>query len=252
MPRQINTLIAAPWGPMIVSRMDRVEGPEGGYGVGYDLLEHGDYDPQLRNMVISMLLDRRTVAGPGLVVFDVGANIGAFSIPWALALGGTAQIYAYEPQKHVYHLLCANVALNNLFPVVYPVSAAVGAAHGEMAIPWLNPNEQASFGSLSLRRHMPQDTGQTVDYETRLVTCDVTTVDEQAMGRGRLDLLKIDVEGMEPEVLAGAAETLRTHHPIVIAEVTKCGTEAVTAPLREAGYTNIRQLDRLNIVAEWK
>lgn len=249
MPRQINTLIAAPWGPMIVSRLDRVEGPGCGYGVGYDLLERGDYDPELRNAVIALLEGLRKTNGDGVAVFDVGANIGAFSVPWGLAMTGWGELVAFEPQYYVYQLLCGNLALNNVRNVACD-QVAVGAKSGIAKVPFMNPALSGSFGSLSLLSDTPQDTGQEVSL-ARYAECKMVTVDEYVSAFKRIDLLKIDAEGMEPDVLAGAVETLRTHHPVVIAEVTKCGTEEVVSPLQDAGYRNIRQLDRLNIIATY-
>lgn len=258
MPRQINTLMAAPWGPMIVSRLDRYEIPGiGGYGVGFDLLERGDYDPDVRERVISLLFQARVLGGPGVICFDVGANIGAFSIPWALAMEKEHQrtvepwgrVIAFEPQRYVYQMLCANIMLNNVFHLVTPAPFVLGSAPGQMEIPFLDPMQSASHGSLSLRSDLPQDTGQAIESNRR-TTCMVTTVDEQAAAFGRLDVLKIDAEGMEPEVLSGASEAIREFHPTIIAEVTKCGRNAVYDPLLAAGY-EIEQLDHLNILARW-
>jgi hypothetical protein len=53
----------------------------------------------------------------GGVIVEAGANIGALTVPLAKAAGPNGLVYAYEPQRPLYHILCANLALNGLFNV---------------------------------------------------------------------------------------------------------------------------------------
>ena len=57
-----------------------------------------------------------------------------------------------------------------------------------------------------------------------------------SLERDRIDLIKLDVEGMEVEALAGASETLRRHKPIIFVEHIKCDRERLSERLIGAGY----------------
>lgn len=139
---------------------------------------------------------------PDDVVCDIGANIGAQTIAFARAVPRGA-VYAFEPVRANYQFLVTNVTLNELANAV-PVHAAVGASVGRIAAPGIDLRVAANFGSIELR---PGGTGE----EVSLVTVD-------ALNFPACALLKIDVEGMEAEVLAGARATLERCKPIVFIE----------------------------------
>lgn len=147
-----------------------------------------------------------TLVRPGDVVLDVGANIGTFTVPLALAVGRKGQVFAFEPQRIVYQCLCANLAINSLSDYVDPIRAGVGAADGTANIPAINPFlKNNNVGGVRLNQ--PGDHSEQVP---------VITID--SLGLQSLRLIKIDVEGMEHEVLAGAAETVKRCQPAIFAE----------------------------------
>jgi FkbM family methyltransferase len=184
-----------------------------------------------------MLLDlRQRCYGAGVVAVDCGANIGVHSVEWARHMTGWGIVIAIEAQERIYYALAGNLAINNCFNA-RAIHAAVGATPGTMKIP--NPNYLApgSFGSLELR-HRPgtEFIGQTIDYsEARMI--DVRTISLDAFNLPRLDLVKIDVEGMELEALAGAANSIQTHRPIILIEALKVDAGKLRAWLEEQGYT---------------
>ena len=57
------------------------------------------------------------IAHPGSIVFDVGANIGSYTLPLARTVGVTGMVYAFEPHPRVCKRLTANIALNNLLKI---------------------------------------------------------------------------------------------------------------------------------------
>jgi FkbM family methyltransferase len=150
----------------------------------------------------------RLLAGlvrPGETVVDVGANIGALSVPLARRLGVGGRLIAFEPMRLPFLCLCANTVLNGL-DWIEPRQQAVGAAGGEVALPPLDPQAPGNFGALSLRD--PPGAGA-----ERVV---VVTIDSLALPA--LSLLKIDAEGMDWAVLAGAAETVFRCRPALYIE----------------------------------
>lgn len=165
-------------------------------------------------------LFRRFVAA-GDVVLEVGANIGSHTLGLARMVGDTGAVVAFEPQRFVYNLLCANIALNELMHV-YPRHAAAGAAAGVINVPKFDFHAPNNVGGLSLGG----DGGEAVSVET---------ID--SLGFGRLKLLKIDVEGMEGEVLAGALETVQRCRPVMYIENDRAEkSEELIRKIQGCGY----------------
>ena len=71
----------------------------------------------------------RALVKPGDVVVEAGANIGADTVPLARRIGERGAIFAFEPQRLVYQMLCANVALNGLSNVIAYCKTSRGHEH---------------------------------------------------------------------------------------------------------------------------
>ena len=140
---------------------------------------------------------QRALFAPGDVVLDVGANIGANTVPLARHAGPYGRVVAFEPQRLMHQMLCANLALNAL-TIVVALWSAVGAEPGQIRVPPINYDAMGNFGGVSLGGEIGEPVG-------------VTTIDALALERCRL--IKIDVEGMELDVLHGAAGTLARLKP---------------------------------------
>lgn len=141
-------------------------------------------------------------------VVDVGANLGAFTVPIAnliAARGGS--VTAFEAQRLIHLQLCGNAFLNRL-DNVSPVHLAIGDRDGELALPKLDYQREVNIGALSTDpaiRRLQQQTC-TGDFATEPVT--LRRLDSLSLRS--IALLKIDVEGCELEVVRGAVNTLES------------------------------------------
>ncbi len=161
--------------------------------------------------------------GPGKVAVDVGANIGTHAVPMARAVGPTGRVLAFEPQRTVHEVLCANAELNGLRHLE-AVHAAVGEAPGHVVVPDVNYGVAGNFGGVALGAW------------SQGATVPVQPLDAHALPR--CDVLKIDVEGMEAAVLRGALATLTRCQPTVYFENNgPAGAPAAVRLLRALGYT---------------
>jgi hypothetical protein len=106
-----------------------------------------------------------------------------------------------------------------------------------MKIPVPNYSAAASFGSLELKqRDGAEFIGQAIDYsESKMV--EVPTVSLDSLNLARVDLIKIDIEGMEMDALAGAGHCIADLHPILLIETIKSDKSAIAAWLDNLGYT---------------
>jgi FkbM family methyltransferase len=162
---------------------------------------------------------------PGAVVFDVGANLGFFSILSARLAGPGGRVEAFEPVPASADAIRANAALNGLANV--RVNEAAVSDHGGAMKLWLAPERsQAHLVDRGVRR----DTDQAITV--RLVALD----DEIEEGRLPVpSVLKIDVEGSEIAVLAGLRRTLDAHDLVVICELHETNAEVLEVAA-ELGY----------------
>jgi FkbM family methyltransferase len=160
---------------------------------------------------------------PGMTVVEVGANIGAHTI--ALARGcAPGLLYAFEPQQRIFQLMCANLALNDVTNVI-ALPEACGDAEGHAMIPPINYGAAGNFGGVSLEAD-----GRRAGQRVRVRTLD-------SLSLTSLGLLKVDVEGFEPQVLRGAHETIMRCRPILYVENDRANQQGeVISMMASLGY----------------
>ena len=153
---------------------------------------------------------------------DVGANLGSYTVPLAAHVGPMGTVIAFEPFRWLFQLLNANVAMNGLMNVwSYQVALSDVADRLEL----LQPNLRYFSSPGAIRFNQTGELhAQTYDQEWGSETVDAWRLDDVVFAdRGRkknpqVDLIKIDVEGMELAVLRGAVKCLNELKPIVWAE----------------------------------
>lgn len=231
---------------MLVNRFDYNHTFSGDYyGVGAQIMETGVYDPRDVKTLRDLLLCRRDHFGDGVVALDVGANIGVHTLEWAKLMKDWGSVIAVEAQERVFYALAGNITLQNCFNA-RAIWAAVSNTPGEISFPEPNYRARGSFGSFELRAGVGTEyIGQPIDYEKPTST--VKTIMIDGLGLERLDLLKIDVEGMEAEALQGAAETIGRCKPILFVETIKSDKNVIAAALRNEGYRVLP--NGMNIIA---
>ena len=214
-------LVASDHGTVIVNRHDyRMVDKTHGIGVGFQILEKSAFDPEEVDYAVSLLELRRRYFGDGVVAIDCGANIGVHTIEWAKKMTGWGTVIAIEAQEYIYYALAGNIAINNCFNAK-AIPAAVAADNGVLNIPMPDYLTPASFGSLELKqRENNEFIGQNINYSAGSTT-EVRAVTLDSLALERVDLIKLDIEGMELEALHGAMNLIQRHHPVLIVETIK-------------------------------
>jgi FkbM family methyltransferase len=227
-------LAACNHGTMIVNRFDQRLTGDGAIGVGSQMLEAAAYDPLEIELALQLIDARHRLYGDGVVAIDCGANIGAHTIEWAIAMTGWGSVVAIEAQERIYYALAGNIAINNCFNAI-AMHAAVSSERGVMNVPVPDYFTASSFGSLELKpRADTEFIGQAVDYGQSTVAIETITID--ALSLPRVDFIKLDIEGMEAEALAGAEQTIMRCRPILLAEHIKAGREPLRSFMDARGY----------------
>ena len=163
----------------------------------------------------------RPLVSRGDCVIDVGANIGNHSL--YLCLVCEAKVHAFEPNPIALRHLYANIQANSAAELisVHPVGLGADRSVGSIV-----PGSQHNLGAARLQVGEGQIPVETIDsFEFENVA-----------------LIKIDVEGSEVSVLAGAHQTIATSKPLIVAESrTAAERDAVGDILKRHGYVRLRK-----------
>lgn len=170
---------------------------------------------------------------PGNMVVDVGANIGAFSIKAAKVVGAEGQVLALEPESTNFALLTKNIRLNNTSNV-FAKKIAVGERKDDTK---LYVYGKRGNNSVFLR---PSEKFEGVEH-VEMDTLD-GIIRERSLGR--VDFLKIDVEGTELDVLRGGRQCINEFKPRIALETHSWGPSAqeLIRTIRDCGYQSIRHV----------
>jgi FkbM family methyltransferase len=187
-PNGFNELRLCRSGPMIYNKFDIF--------VGGSLQKYREFSIQEQELF-------RQVIRPGSLAVEVGANIGAHTVDIARFVGQEGEVHAFEPQRLVFQTLCANLALNQCANV-HAKQLAVGAELGTILVPAMDPSVRTNFGGVSL---VDIPAGESVP---------VVTLD--SLDLPACHVIKVDVEGMEAEVIKGANRTIDSYRPIMYLE----------------------------------
>lgn len=226
-------LAATHQGTLLVNRHDYRISEQGGYGVGYQLLETSSFDQSEVDVVLQLLTSRRRHFGDGVVALDCGANLGVHTIEWSKHMSSWGNVLAFEAQERIFYALAGNITLNNCFNA-RAIWSAVGAEAGHINVPVPNYCTPSSFGSLEIRQKPNNEfIGQRIDYSVTHPTV-MIAIDDLELPR--LDFIKIDIEGMEMEAILGAARSIERHRPQMLIEKIKSDEGEISEFLIDAGY----------------
>ena len=170
------------------------------------------------------------------IVVDAGANAGLVCVPIAQLLrakGGT--VHAFEVQRMMYYALCGTAAINDL-ENLYVHNKAVGSAPGTLKATKPDYGAKQDFGLFSLVNQNDPNASEEVP---------VTTIDSLSLPG--FDFFKIDVEGMEIDVLKGAQNSIRKYQPWCWVEYWKVDVNEIKKQFEGLDY-KFFVMDQLNML----
>jgi FkbM family methyltransferase len=197
-----------------------------------DRLIAGTYEPDMTAPLADL-------ARHGGTLYDIGAHVGYYTAAW-LRLGGT-RVEAFEPVPSTRQGLAAMLARNGLADRVGVHDVALGCLAGQGAM----QVDDADLGAASaafLAGSAGLDSGLRLapGHTARAVPVAVVRLDDYVRDKGLPPptVIKLDVEGAEADVLAGAEAVLTIHRPAILCEVHRidAGLE-LAAHLTRLGYT---------------
>ena len=199
-----NVLLSCDHGLMIVNRFD-CNSEQVGHGQW--LLDHGNTSTiEAANCYNSI----KEYSEP--IIFDIGANIGTFTT-WMARAFPNGKIYSFEPQRAVFQMLSGNAAINNLYNV-YTYNIGLGKENTKVEFDEPNYFQKNDFGTFSLVENI------ITEKTKNKIVVQIQTLDWflEYYKIPKVHLLKIDVEGMDLDVLSGGYNTIKKHLPVIFIE----------------------------------
>ena len=172
--------------------------------IGLSIREYGEYSELELKTILEFINE-------GDTVFDVGANIGCFSVPFAKKVGSNGKVYAFEPQPFINKLLKKNIQENNLDNVKI-IDDGLGAKNQTLKLDDFDYTTIGNFGGISLSGRNNLNYAQKKTDKKHIVR--LRTLNE-FIDLQQCNFLKIDVELMELSVLEGANDFIKKFKPII-------------------------------------
>jgi len=171
---------------------------------GWESMQVESWEQQLVALV-------KEVLTPGSVVYDVGANMGLYSVLFARLTGAEGHVYCFEANPVCVHFLRANLSHNAVANAdIIPLAIAQEAGWLRFNINYGNSN----LGLSEVSHFYAAKTGHEIQVECR----DLDGVVSQ-LGLPPPGLIKIDIEGAEERAIRGMHSTLAAHLPILVLEL---------------------------------
>jgi FkbM family methyltransferase len=170
--------------------------------VGAQIAHDKIYEPHVTNEI-------KQVLKPGMVMVDVGANIGYFSLLAASLTGGTGKVISFEPVYDNCDLIHLSSMANGFTNIqVHPLAVSDHESLAALEIDGSNGNITESDLMTVPEKEIPLH-----DQLARTVTLDYALRNER-----KIDVVKIDIEGKEMCAWKGMLQLIRQHRPVVFSE----------------------------------
>lgn len=167
-------------------------------GISRELAIEGTHEPVFTQLLLQIVQE-------GMTVVDIGANIGYYALQVAERVGSKGHVIAFEPAPRAYALLRQNIEQNHLNNI-HALPYAIGDFRGEMDF-FLY--EQSNWNSF-VKHGTPIGKLSVAVYPLDEILPHLS---------GRVDLIRMDIEGYEVQAVRGMENTLRRHKPIVCLEL---------------------------------
>ena len=144
---------------------------------------------------------------PGSIIYDMGANIGYFSVLCSAVSGSRASLYAFEPIPANMDILCRHILMNKV-KNVFPVNLAVSDQFG-----MIDFSAENSSVSYTYKQSSEVYGNRVVNIKVGIISLDILIAN---FGFLPPDILKVDVEGAEYDVLKGGTVTIKKYRPRIL------------------------------------
>ena len=190
---------------------------------------HGSWEEHIQKDIFEKYVKK------GDIVIDGGAFIGNHTVKLSQLVGDSGKVYAFEADPVTFKVLEKNIHLNNCKNVIL-FNKGIGDKNGYINITNKEGRKNTRGGT---------NWGYVSDNSNDAV--EVITID--SLNLPRLDFMKLDVEGMEPNVFIGMSNTIKTYKPIILFEAWKDRVENTKRTLLSINKYNIKNISNDDYLA---
>lgn len=144
---------------------------------------------------------------PGNIVFDIGANIGYYSVLMSKLIEPAGKVFCFEPTMHYRQVLKQNIDANN----------ATNCEIIPYGLSETNSSSKISIGECSATMHWVEESSPVNTETIRVYKLDEII---DTLNISQIDFIKMDIDGHEPAFFKGAYKTLAKFNPIILLEVS--------------------------------
>ena len=185
----------------------------------YDLLE------LIEQIVIQDQYCAREFIKNNSIIIDAGANIGVFSL-FALHLSPDSKIYAFEPTTKIFNIFQKTIAENNLFNHIHLFNIALGDEDKKVML--MKSQEGLEVGNIIADSNaLIKERFFVGSEEISMMTLDKFV---QKNNIKKVDFIKIDTEGYEKQIIAGAKEVIKEFSPVIACSAYHLKNDEIEIP----------------------
>lgn len=166
-----------------------------------DLAKTGAWEPHIRTTLTN-------ICKPGMNFIDIGANVGSHTLYMSKLVGDAGKGFAFEPCQSHASILFFNLMNNNCFnTTVYQYGCSNVERTMYIQEQYTNTKKSTNFGAITLQSEKKGNDEK------------VNTILLDSLSLPRIDVVKIDAEGMEEEVILGMKQCIERDKPTFIVEI---------------------------------
>ena len=174
--------------------------------IGLAIREYGEFS-EIELSIMQKFIEN------GDVIFDIGANVGAFTMPFAKKVGEKGEVYCFEPQDFIYDLLCKSIEENNL-KNVRTFHNGLGENRQKIEIDRIDYSSLGNFGGVGLKDDYDNAATARILKGEKKQMVEIIRLDD-FLNIKKCNFIKMDVEMMEIDVLKGGKKFIEKYRPIM-------------------------------------
>ncbi|OGZ03089.1 MAG: hypothetical protein A2430_01915 [Candidatus Liptonbacteria bacterium RIFOXYC1_FULL_36_8] len=173
--------------------------------IDYEIYKNGCFEPETTKAI-------ELLSKPGFTIIDIGANSGCHTLRFAKIVGPNGKVFAFEPMSWAFKKLKENVSLNKFKNIILEQKALSNKKENNVSV---NFSCSWPINTNSKKLH-PIHKGKIMEDKSDFITLDEYLEKNKV---GKINLIKLDVDGFELKILKGTLKTIKTSHPIIILEI---------------------------------
>jgi FkbM family methyltransferase len=202
--------------------------------ISRSLMYTGEWEPHITSFFKSFIK-------PGMTVVDIGANIGAHTLIMSKLVGPEGKVIAFEPCKLNHDVLLQNCIINKCSNVdIYKLGCSDKDNEMYIESRWNHSSVEDNYGCIVLQQ------SPSLDDDEKIIVSSLDNI----LKNNKVDLIKIDAEGMEDKVLLGAKNTILLNKPNMIVEIHPTELNVVKNIITDTLNYSLTQISGIDFIAK--